>query len=119
MTPRRPTIPAHLRSGSEEQAVTRDLFARAGGIVYCTSDPASRRVTKGIPDKLIVFPGAGLLLGWDDKAGAEQYWPTDPRRLSDEQRVMGSYLARGLRTAFAFGDEAAAIAWLRTRGGAR
>lgn len=105
-------IPAHLRTGSEEQSVTREIFATAGGIVYCTSDPSSRRVTPGIADKLIVFPGTGLLLAWDDKAGSEQYRPTDPRRLSNEQRIFGAHMARGLRTTFAFGDAEAAIEWL-------
>lgn len=109
---RRHQVPSHLRTGSEEQAITREIFGKAGGIVYCTSDPASRRVTKGIADKLIVFPGSGVLLAWDDKAGTEQYKPTDPRRLSKEQAAFLAHMQRGLRTEGAFGDAVAAIAWL-------
>lgn len=109
------SIPAHLRTGSEEQSVTLHTFRQAGAIVYCTSDIASRRVTPGISDKLIIFPGARILLGWDDKAGEEQYGPTDERRLSKEQAEFGKYLGLGLRTTFAFGDNAAALRWLQQR----
>ncbi len=105
-------LPAALRTGSEEQAAIRNVFASVGGIVYSTSDSRATRSTPGLSDLLVVFPGKRILLGWDAKAGSEQYKPTDSRRLSPEQWAFGNYLAKGLRTAFGWGDAEAARAYL-------
>jgi hypothetical protein len=108
-------IPPALRSGSEEEAVTDRIFTECGGVVYSTSAGRATRSTPGISDKLIVFPNRRILLAWDDKAGAERYKPTDARRLSEAQLRFGQFLARGLRTAFGWGDAEAAKNYL-TRG---
>jgi hypothetical protein len=108
-------IPAHLRTGSEESAVTADLFATCGGVVYSTHDSRATRSTPGISDKLVVFPNRRILLAWDDKAGRELYPPTDPRRLSAAQLKFGGFMELGLRTAFGWGDAEAAKAWLEHR----
>jgi hypothetical protein len=105
-------LPPHLRTGSEEQRETRKLFEACGGLVYQTSDPNMRRADPGIPDKLIFLPNRAVLLAWDDKAGEEYYRPTDPRRLTEEQRAFGALMGRGYRTDFAWGDAEAAKAYL-------
>ena len=110
-------LPPSLRTGSEEMSVCRDIFASAGGVCYSTSDSRATRSTPGLSDLLVVFPGPRILLAWDAKAGSEQYRPTDVRRLSLEQKVFGDLLARGLTTAFGWGDADAARGWLMTRRG--
>lgn len=90
----------------------RGLFASVGGIVYTTSDARATRSTPGLSDLLVVFPGRRVLLAWESKAGDERYPAADPRRLTADQRTFGSHMARGLTTAFGFGDAAAARAYL-------
>src|SRR5690349_3078715 len=102
----------HLRTGSEEQAACRDFWERAGGIVYTTSDRRQTLATPGISDLLVFLPRKSLLIGWESKAGSEQYPPHDPRRLSDEQRIFGALMARGYTTAFGSGDAPAAQRWM-------
>lgn len=109
---RRRYIPSGFRTSSEEEAMTAAIFAECGGLVYSTSAGRVTRSTPGIPDKLVIFLNHRILLGWDDKAGSERYKPTDPRRLSPEQKKFGDYLALGLKTEFAWGDAAAAKEYL-------
>lgn len=110
---RRPRyIPPELRTGSEEEKVTRRIWESVGATVYQTSDPGMRRADKGVPDKLIFLPGPRILLAWDDKTGTERYPPTDPRRLSKEQSAFLAAMQRGYTTAGAWGDAEAARQWL-------
>ncbi len=108
-------VPPHLRTGSEESAAVRRFWAAVGGIVYTTSDSRAVAATPGIADHLVILPNRKLLVAWESKSGTEQYPPDDARRLTDEQRVFGAYMARGLTTAFGWGDAAAAQRWLASR----
>ena len=112
-------IPAHLRTGSEEQAACRRFWQDVGGVVYVTSNTKQTAATPGLSDELIVLPGMRLLVAWEAKAGDEYYKPTDPRRLTDEQATFIAHMQRGLTTAGGFGDAEAARHWLLARQGAR
>lgn len=105
-------IPAHLRSGSEEQSAVREVLQWGGAIVFSTSDTRVTRSTPGVPDLFAMFLGRRILLGWDAKAGTELYRPTDPRRLSVEQKRFGEMLQLPLTTDFGFGDAEAAKQYL-------
>lgn len=108
-------IPAHLRTGSEEQAAAKKFWQSVGGHVYVTSNARQTAATPGIADLLVILPGRKLFVAWESKAGDEQYKADDPRRLTEEQQIFLSHCQRGLTTAGGHGDAEAARRWLLER----